>query len=406
MRTMKGQSPPRANPKCNLFRWIRLCAAPARCLTGSGLTLLDRYLLREWLKMLGLLLAATMGLLLMTALYDNFRDLIQVGANGGDMLLYYATLMPSYLSIVLPLSLLLSLLFVLSKLHRNNELTVVRAAGLNVFATTRIFWVAGLFFCGVSLLLNAKVVPWSVEKSRSLLESFEFRAEARKAPGGILGLVSSVTFNNQRQNRMWFINRYSRFTETAYGVTVSELDASQREKTRLLAREANYDTERRAWTLRDGRELWFDPENGELIRTAAFTVKTVPHFTEDPQLMLLIDRKPRDLSFNELGRIVNYFSAEHNPKVIPYEVRYYSLLADTIGPLIIIAIAIPFAMTGVRVSPAVGVSKSIGLFFLYYLLVNGATLLGGRGYLEPVWAALMPNLAMTGLATYFIGRMR
>ena len=64
--------------------------------------------------MLGLLLAATMGLLVMAALYDNFRDLIQVGAGTGDMLLYYTTLMPSYLSIVLPLSMLLSLLFVLS----------------------------------------------------------------------------------------------------------------------------------------------------------------------------------------------------------------------------------------------------------------------------------------------------
>ena len=82
------------------------------------------------------------------------------------------------------------------------------------------------------------------------------------------------------------------------------------------------------------------------------------------------------------------------------------LLADTLGPLIILAIAIPFAASGVRVSPAVGVSKSIGLFFLYYVLSNLAVVLGGRGYLEPVWAAIMPNLAMTGLAAYFFGQMR
>jgi lipopolysaccharide export system permease protein len=33
-------------------------------------------------------------------------------------------------------------------------------------------------------------------------------------------------------------------------------------------------------------------------------------------------------------------------------------------------------------------------------------MLGGRGYLDPLWAALLPNLAMIGLATYFFGRMR
>ena len=122
--------------------------------------------------------------------------------------------------------------------------------------------------------------------------------------------------------------------------------------------------------------------------------------------MLLFDRKPTELSFNELGRIVDYFSAEDNPKVVRYQVRYYGLLADTLGPLIILAIAIPFALSGVRVSPAVGVSKSIGLFFAYYLLANVATLLGGNGLLDPLWAAVMPNLTMIGVGTYLFGRMR
>jgi LPS export ABC transporter permease LptG len=371
------------------------------------MNLLDRYLLGEWLKMLGLLLAATMGLLLMAALYDNFRDLIQVGAGLGDMLLYFGTLMPSYLSVVLPLSMLLSLLFVLSKMHRNNELTAVRAAGLNIFATTRSLWLAGIVLCAVSLMLNAKVVPWSVETSRSVLEGLEFRAEAAKAmPGGTLGVVSSVTFDNQRENRLWFINRYSRFSGTAYGITVSQLDSARREVSRIMAREGTYDHVRGGWTFRDGRTLTFDPEKGELVRPVAFANKTMENYNEDPTLMLLIDRKPQDLSFNELRRITEYFAADNNPKVIRYEVRYYSVLFETIGPLIIIAIAIPFAVSGMRVNPAVGVSKSIGLFFLYFVLIKLSEVLGIGGYVEPMWAALIPNLAMTGLAAWFFGRMR
>ena len=370
--------------------------------------LLDRYLLAEWLKMLGLLLAATMGLLLMAALYDDFRDLKEVGASAGDMALYYATQMPSSFSIVLPLSMLLSLLFVLSKLHRNNELTAIRAAGLNIFGTTRSLWFAGVVLCGVSLLLNAKVVPWSVEASRSLKEGMQFRAEAQAAavPGGTIGVVSDVTFDNQREHRLWFINRYSRFTGTAYGITVSQLDKSRRELSRIMAREGHYDPDHGGWVFKDGRETTFDPEQGELVRPVAFQTKIVPDYHEDPTLMLLIDRRAGDLSFFELRRITEFFRHENDPKVLSYEVRYYSLLFATIGPLIIIAIAIPFAVSGVRVSPAVGVSKSIGLFFLYYILTSLSTVLGGRGLMEPMWAALMPNLAMTGLAAWFFGRMR
>ncbi len=378
----------------------------ARSVVSASLNLFNRYLLREWLLMLGLLLGATMGLLMLAALNERLRDLIQIGVGPGDILLYYTALMPSYLSVVLPLSMLLSLLFVLSNLHRNNELTAIRSAGLNIFATTRSLWLAGVVLSGVSLLLNAKVVPWSVERSNSLLASFEFQAEARSISGGSLGVVSSVAFDNQPQNRMWFINRYSRFAQKAYGVTVSELDQQRREKTRIMAREGAYDPASRSWTFHDGREIWFDPELGEIMRTVAFAEKTVLHFQEDPGLMLLIDRKPQDLSFNELKRITEHFSTEKNPKLIRYEVRYYSVLFETMGPLIIIAIAIPFAMAGVRVSPAVGVSKSIGLFFAYYILTSLATVLGGKGFIEPIWAALMPNLAMTGLAAYFFGRMR
>ncbi|HWA26895.1 MAG TPA: LptF/LptG family permease [Lacunisphaera sp.] len=370
------------------------------------MNLFDRYLLREWLKMLGLLLGATLGLLLMISIYDELRDLIQLGVGFRDVVFYFATLMPSYLAVVLRISMLLSLLFVLSKLHRNNELTAMRTAGLNIFGTTRALWLAGVALCGLSLLLNAKVVPWSVETSRSLRDGFEFTAEARASGGVALGLVSSVAFDNQPQGRMWFMNRYSRVEQKAYGVTVSELDPQRREKTRIMAREGSWDPVARNWTFRDGREIWFDAESGEIMRSVAFQLKPIPHFNEDPTLMMLIDRKPQDLSFNDLRRITDHFSSEQNPKLARYEVQYFSLLADTLGPLIIIAIAIPFAVSGVRVSPAVGVSKSIGLFALYYVLIALRTMLSNSGTLEPLWAALMPVLVMIGLAAWFFGRLR
>lgn len=347
-----------------------------------------------------------MGLLVMQALYDNFPHVIETGAGVGDVLFYYAVLLPSYFSVVLPLALLLSLLFVLGKLHRNNEIAAIRSAGLNIFRTTRVLWVACLVLCGVSLLLNARVVPWSVETSRRLLEGFELEAEQRGAAAARLGVVPSVTFDNQSEGRIWFINRFNRVAQRAHGVTVSLLDERRREFRRITAREAGFDGQRGGWTFRSGRLLELEPETGEVRRAVAFAERVEPDFAEDPALMLLIDRKPGDLSFFELKRIVDFFGSEKNPKLARYAVRYYGLLADTLGPIIILAIAIPFAVAGVRINPVVGVSKSIGLFFLYYLLANTATILGGKGLLDPLWAALMPNLAMIGLAAWFFGRMR
>src|ERR1043166_7834087 len=50
----------------------------------------DRHLLREWLQILGLVLAATCGLLLVQVLYDDFRQLRDLGARGSALWLYLA----------------------------------------------------------------------------------------------------------------------------------------------------------------------------------------------------------------------------------------------------------------------------------------------------------------------------
>ncbi len=384
-------------------------AWPARLpvvLTLAALKILDRHILTEWLKILGLVLAAALGLLVMQQMYDDFGNLLDAGARAVDIVMYYTVLMPSFLTVVLPLAVLVSVLYSLGRLHRDNEFTAMRAAGLSVFRLTRGIWLVGILFSGVMWVCNTRLVPWSVEESRQIKESLEFREEARAGGGEHIGLVTSVGFDNRTDGRMWYINSYSRFAGRAFGVTVSVLDARRHETTRYLARQAQYNPATRSWTFFDGYEVKFDPATGEMQGLVPFTERTFPHFHEDPGLMLLIDRDPLDLSFRELHRLIVYLTAEGSPKVTRYAVRYYRLIADTFGCLIVIGIAIPFAVSGVRVSPAVSVTKSLGLFFVYYLLVSLAGMLAMRDILTPEAAAWMPNLAMAGLATWLIGRLR
>ena len=372
----------------------------------DGVNTFDRHLLREWLQILGLVLLATCGLLLVQVMYDDFRVLREGGVRGMELWRYFFVTMPSFLTVVLPLALLVSLMFALGKLHRANELTAMRAAGVGFGRLMAPVWVVGIFACALSWWLNATVVPWSVEESRSLKDGLEYRRQAQTLSADRIGSVNSVGFDNPGARRMWFFNRYGKFTQRGYGVSVSELDARRRETTRLVAAQAWYDETRRGWMFKDGRELTFEAETGELTGSAPFAEKFMERYREDPQLMLLIDRRPVDLSFRELERLMDYFEVEHNPKGVPYAVRFFGLIADTLGPLIVIAIAIPFAVTGVRVNPAVGVSKSIGLFFLYYVMANIAASLATKQIVDPVLAAWLPNIGMAALAAWFFARLR
>ncbi len=370
------------------------------------MSLIDRYVLREWLGALFLVLGATVGLLLMQAMYDDLGDLLDVGAEAVDIVFYYTVKLPSFLSVVLTLSLLLSLLYTLGRLHRNLEITALRAAGLGFFRITRVIWLAGVLLCGVTWWLNGTVIPWSVETSRSILQDLRVRGQGRIESADRVEAVYSVAFDNRREDRMWFMNRYSRYTDRGYGVMVTELDEQRREKTRIQAREAWFNEETGSWVFVDGRETWIDPETGEVQLSPRFEEKEIRRFREDPALMLVFDQKPQDLSFFELERVIAFHRATDDPKVKRYAVRYYGLLAETLGPLIIIALAIPFAVAGVRVNPAVGVSKSIGLFLLYFVLFKASTGLGARSVIDPRWAALAPNLFMLGLGVVLMWRTR
>jgi lipopolysaccharide export system permease protein len=371
-----------------------------------GLNTFDRHLLREWLTILALGLVLMCGLLVVQVMLDDFKDLHYAGARVVDLAFYALIAIPGFLALTLPIVLLLTTLYVLGMLLKANELTAMRAAGVSLGRLMAPIWLAGLICCAVSYWLNSYVVPWSVEKTRVMKEGFQFRKQAQSAPEDLIGAVYSVGFDNPYPRRMWFFNHFSKYTHKAYGANVTEMDVKGRETNRIVSTEAWFDDAQHGWLFKNGRELAFDPDTGVNTSSTPFSLRLFPKYQEDPELMMLIDRRPIDLSSRELRELIDYLSRENNPKSVPYAVRYYALIADILGPLIVIAIAIPFAASGVRVNPAVGVSKAIGLFALYWLLQNLSGSLASKQLLEPVVAAWLPNVGMAGFAVYLFYRLR
>jgi lipopolysaccharide export system permease protein len=92
--------------------------------------------------------------------------------------------------------------------------------------------------------------------------------------------------------------------------------------------------------------------------------------------------------------------------VLAYEARLHALMASAASCLIVAGIAIPFAVSGVRTNPAVGVSKSIGLFFIFYILTSVLNALGREGSLSPEFAAWSPMAIMIILAYVLMRRVK
>ncbi len=360
--------------------------------------LVDRYILAEWLKVLILMLVVTVGLLFLEDMYGNFGRLIDYEAGLEDILRYYGVLAPSFLPVVLPLALLLSLLYVMGQFQRNNEFVALRSCGFGLFRITRTIWIAGLLLSALYLGFTARVVPWSVEQSRTIWQQIEYahEAETREIEG--VGVTHNLAFDNRREGRLWFMNRYSAFAERGFGVTVSVLNEEREVLRRVLARSAAFDPEAGGWVFYDGREIEFDPETYDTVRSAPFDERLFEDFNESPHFMLLLDRRPRDLSLFELDQVLGFFEEFDSPDRNLYAVQYHGILAGSLSCLIVVGLAIPFSVSGVRVNPMIGVLKSVGLFLVYFLMQNVMRILGEREVMDPALSAWLPNLVMLAVA--------
>ena len=356
--------------------------------------LLDRYVFFEWLKIFVIAVGVTLGILVLHDMYGHLGDLLNWGASTREILLYYALFIPTLIPVILPISLLLSLIYVLGAMHRNNEITAMRAAGMNVFRITRSLWFAGAALSGILLWLNADLIPFCKENSRTVFDNARMEKQVRDAKDlSEVGVVNQLCFNNRSDGRLWYMNAFSQATNKGRGVRVSILDRMGREISRIMAREGVYDETEFCWFFTDGQEITYAPDTHRPIKAIGFDKKYYKNFDEEPNIMILSMRRPKDLSLFEAKTLIDSIGAESR-EALPYLVRWYSIWSSPFACLIVVAIAIPFSVAGVRTNPMVGVSKTFGLFFLFYVIDSVMTALGGRGIISAEVAAIVPNLAM------------
>ncbi|CAA6676792.1 MULTISPECIES: LptF/LptG family permease [unclassified Lentimonas] len=371
------------------------------------MSLIDRYILKEWAVGFALTLGVIVGILILQNMYDSLPDLLEIGASVGEVAFYYVLALPAYLPAILPIAFLVSLLFSLGTLHRNNEITAMRASGAGLFRITRSLWGAGLVLSGLLFYLTASLVPQSVERARTFFENLEYAALADdNTQAKELGLVYNLGFDNRKDGRLWFMDRFSERAWLGLGVNVHTRGADGQELNRISASEAYYDDTQRHWVFLNGRELMLDPETGDPLRTLQFKEKTFEAFDEDPTLMLALHKKPKSLSLFELRRIIETVPPEENPAVDAYLVRYYSLLAAPFSCLVVVGLAVPFAVSGVRTNPMIGISKCMGYFLVFYILMSVATILGDRQLIPALMAAWLPNVVMFGAAGWLYRQAR
>lgn len=365
--------------------------------------LLDIYVARQYLRILGMTVIAMLGLFYISTFIDLSDKWFKGQASFGQILAFLWWSTPQFMSYIIALAVLLSTLVTIGVLTKNSELIVMRACGVSIYRTAAPM----LLFA-----LAASVVLFGMEER--VLALANRRADQLKhlIRGG-----SAQTFDVL--NRKWIVGRqgevyhYQYFnprTHELNGLSVFEFNPDTITLSRrLYAAVATYapgatadGTATATWDLTRGWMRDFGTADGgqtyEGFDTTSRPLESADYFvTEVPE--------PRRMTYPQLSRYIGELR-QSGYDVLEHEVELYRKVAFPFVTLVMTFIAVPFAVTTGRRGAMYGIGIGIVLALVYWTMISVFAAFGAGGLISPLLAAWAPNLLFGAAAVVLLLTVR
>lgn len=357
---------------------------------------LSRYLCLIFLRFFAVILASMLSLYGLIEFIEKFDDFIEHDAVLADYLTYPLYNLPLMLSSTMPLAILLGAFASIASLSRTSQLTALFASGLNFRQISRPLFGCGLVFCVLSLVSHLWLVPWSTREAHYLLET--------RVKGNSPDETRSQNLIFRDGDQIISIENAFPDKGVLAGLTLIEFNEAFLPVQRIDAALAHH-IGQGVWRFQEVAHWEFSPEN-QSVRSFARHAEQVRDLQRQPEDMLQLWTEPEQMSPRDLQHFINKLQAEgYNPS--EYRVEQQMRLARAATPLIMILLGVPFALQrGRQVSFSLGVSISLAVFLIYYLLYATFTAIGTAGILPPPAAAWAANLLMILVGSWLFLNVR
>ena len=376
-----------------------LCFLPALAafIYSLGGTL-DRYIARQFAGIFGICIAALSIIYLLMDLSNNIGDFLESKHILHTIAVFYATRSPSILLLLLPYSLLLSLLYSLGKLSNSREIIAIIQAGRSVVRITLPLIIAGVFFSLLSLGLNYHWAPSAEGRTDEILAA---------AGGKTASEASNVLYRNPMDRRLWEIGSFPQNYHMGKPLLDVEVTTTHEDMTlasRLLAKRAFWDRAKHCWTFEQSILATYEPHQSPIFKNYDQPL-VVTNWPETPWQLIKPGLSAAELGIPDLNGWLQANSRHGqfaNPA--PYLTQWHYRWALPFTCMVTVLLATPLAIHFSRRGAGGGIFLAVVLSALMLLVSSISTALGEAGALRPVLAAWLPNLAFALLGFYLFHR--
>src|SRR5260370_277061 len=354
--------------------------------------LLDRYVIRNFLQVYFYCIAGFISIWLIFDVSDNISTFIDEHVPLSLVLRYYGTQIPQVFIILLPVSLLLSLLFALRRMSRSNEIVSMLTAGVSLPRVLLPLIAIGLLTVAATMALNYSLAPHA-ELARKT-----FLSEAQSRPGRY---IQGQIFRNRTDSRTWFIQNFLQRSNTFNNVQVLQQDANDNIVTNYVASRASYSPEAKTWDLENVKIVHYD-HAGNIVDEQIYPSLKIEHWSETPFRLGSANERAEFLSLPELREYLHFNADFPATLLAPFRTHLQYRLALPWTCLVVVCIAAPLGIGYSRRGVLASVASAVILVFSMNFLTHLFLALGEGDRISPLVAAWTPNLIFTLIGLYLL----
>jgi LPS export ABC transporter permease LptF/LPS export ABC transporter permease LptG len=355
--------------------------------------ILDDYVLRDFIIYLVMVLATFLMLLLVFTLFELLGDILRNQISPLVVGEYLMSVVPYFLDVITPLSILLAVLITFTLMHRSNEIIAIKATGISIYRivvpvlVSAALLATGLFFFDQFYLPHANKRQ---DALRNLIKGKPAQTYLNPERKWIFGQHSSIyyyQFFDSDRDQFGSLSVFQ-FDPTTFHLA-----------TRIYADRAHWEDRLQRWVCTQG---WERSLRGSAIEDYhTFDVATFATINEPPTYFKKEVTPSSEMNYEELRRYIRDLQ-QSGFDVVRLRVQWHQKFAYPVVTLVMAVLAVPFSLSSGKRGAVTGVAVAVGIAVVYRTVSGLFEAMGNASQLPPLLAAWSPNLIFGMIGGYLI----
>lgn len=359
--------------------------------------ILDRHIIKEFMLPFVYCLATFVLLYIIVDIFSHLDEILKEHVNLATLRDYYLSLIPIILIQITPIAALLSTLYSVGKLNKQNEIVAMKATGISPLRIIAPLLILSLSLSAMVFEVQDRIIPQAMVTSTTIKEE---KIE-KKRVSSENKIIHQLTLYG-KDNRLFYVDTYDLQQRLLEGITILEHDENQKLTSKIVAREGQWTDS--TWKFFDCVIYKFD-EASQIIGEPNFYKEMMIDIPEKPRDFLRHESQTEFMSYKQLKDYINRLSNIGRRTITRLLVDLHYKVSSSLITFVIMLVGIPFAIGARKSGAMLSVGLCIAISFSYYVVLSVSMALGKAGVFSPFLAGWLANILFAMLGVHLIRKV-